>query len=41
MTIERQLPPQDTHSPLRRIVSSVFAIFETRLELIGIELAEE
>jgi len=26
---------------LRRIVSSVFAIFETRLELIGIDLAEE
>jgi len=40
MTIERQ-PPHDTQSPLRRIVSSVFAIFETRLELIGIELAEE
>jgi uncharacterized membrane protein YqjE len=27
--------------PLRRILSSVFAIFETRLELIGIELQEE
>ncbi|GGD90800.1 hypothetical protein GCM10010985_51840 [Caballeronia grimmiae] len=26
---------------MRRIVSSVFAIFETRLELIGIELQEE
>jgi len=37
----------DTHSPraesgpLRRIVGSAFAILETRLELIGIELAEE
>jgi uncharacterized membrane protein YqjE len=40
MTKERQ-SQHDTHGPLRRIVSSVFAIFETRLELIGIELAEE
>ncbi|EEA01948.1 putative transmembrane protein [Burkholderia sp. H160] len=29
------------HSPLRRILSSVFAILQTRLELVGIELAEE
>ncbi|MFC0397560.1 phage holin family protein [Paraburkholderia rhizosphaerae] len=29
------------HSPLRRIFSSVFSILQTRLELIGIELAEE
>jgi uncharacterized membrane protein YqjE len=28
-------------SPLRRIFSSVFSILQTRLELIGIELAEE
>jgi uncharacterized membrane protein YqjE len=27
--------------PLRRILSSVFSILQTRLELIGIELAEE
>jgi uncharacterized membrane protein YqjE len=40
MKTERQ-PPHDTQGPLRRIVSSVFAIFETRLELIGIELAQE
>jgi len=40
MTKERQ-SQHDTQGPLRRIVSSVFAIFETRLELIGIELAEE
>jgi len=40
MTTERQ-SPHETPSPLRRIVSSVFAIFETRLELIGIEFAEE
>lgn len=37
----------DTHSqraesgPLRRIIGSVFSILATRLELIGIELAEE
>ncbi|PLZ00175.1 hypothetical protein CY652_22265 [Burkholderia sp. WAC0059] len=29
------------HGPLRRIVGSVFSILQTRLELIGIELAEE
>jgi uncharacterized membrane protein YqjE len=40
MTTERP-SPHDPQSPLRRIVSSVVAIFETRLELIGIELAEE
>jgi uncharacterized membrane protein YqjE len=40
MTTERQ-SQHDTQGPLRRIVNSVFAIFETRLELIGIELAEE
>ena len=40
MTTERQ-SQHDTQGPLRRIVSSVFAIFETRLELIGIDLAEE
>jgi len=37
----------DTHSqradsgPLRRLIGSVFSILATRLELIGIELAEE
>ena len=40
MTTDRH-SQHDTQGPLRRIVSSVFAIFETRLELIGIELAEE
>jgi uncharacterized membrane protein YqjE len=40
MTTDRQ-SPHDPQSPLRRIVSSVVTIFETRLELIGIELAEE
>jgi uncharacterized membrane protein YqjE len=29
------------HGPLRRMLGSVFAILQTRLELIGIELAEE
>ncbi|PXW24254.1 phage holin family protein [Paraburkholderia caballeronis] len=29
------------HGPLRRIIGAVFSILETRLELIGIELAEE
>jgi uncharacterized membrane protein YqjE len=37
MTIDRH--PQ--HGPLRRMIGSVFAILQTRLELIGIELAEE
>ncbi|CAH2802817.1 MAG: Phage holin [Candidatus Burkholderia crenata] len=40
MTTDRQ-SQHDTQGPLRHIVSSVFAIFETRLELIGIEFAEE
>ena len=40
MTTDRH-SQHDTQGPLRRIVSSVFAIFETRLELIGIDLAEE
>jgi uncharacterized membrane protein YqjE len=29
------------HGPLRRLLGSAFAIIQTRLELIGIELAEE
>lgn len=39
--------PNDTHSPhasrgpLRRMLSSAFALLQTRLELLGIELAEE
>ncbi|WP_044041550.1 phage holin family protein [Caballeronia insecticola] len=40
MTTERP-PQQSAPGPLRRILTSVFAIFETRLELIGIELQEE
>lgn len=40
MTTERP-SPQSSAGPLRRIVSSAFAIFETRLELLGIELQEE
>jgi uncharacterized membrane protein YqjE len=38
MTTEAQ---PHTDSPLRRIASGVIAIMQTRLELIGIELAEE
>ena len=40
MTTERSTQ-QSSPGPLRRILSSAFAIFETRLELIGIELQEE
>ena len=40
MTIDTQSQRAD-HGPLRRILSSVFEILQTRLELIGIELAEE
>src|SRR6201997_5707667 len=40
MTIETQ-SQHGEHSPLRRIIGSVFAILQTRLELVGIELAEE
>ncbi|HEY1995534.1 phage holin family protein [Paraburkholderia sp.] len=40
MTIDTQSQRAE-HSPLRRIFGSVFAILQTRLELIGIELAEE
>jgi uncharacterized membrane protein YqjE len=40
MTTERPTQ-QSSPGPLRRILSSAFAIFETRLELIGIELQEE
>ncbi|WP_322056860.1 phage holin family protein [Paraburkholderia sp. J63] len=29
------------HGPMRRLLSSAFAMLHTRLELIGIELAEE
>ncbi|MEZ0602732.1 phage holin family protein [Paraburkholderia sp. IW21] len=31
----------EEHSPLRRIISSVSAILQTRLELVSIELGEE
>jgi uncharacterized membrane protein YqjE len=40
MTIDTQ-SQRGEHSPLRRIIGSVFAILQTRLELVGIELAEE
>jgi uncharacterized membrane protein YqjE len=40
MTIDNQSQRAD-HGPVRRIIGSVFAILQTRLELIGIELAEE
>ena len=40
MTIDNQSHRAE-HSPLRRLLSSVFTILQTRLELIGIELAEE
>ena len=40
MTIDNQSQRVE-HSPLRRLLSSVFTILQTRLELIGIELAEE
>jgi len=33
--------PHSSHGPLRRMIASVFALLHTRLELIGIELAEE
>src|SRR5882762_3286266 len=38
MTIDTQ---RAKRGPLRRIIGSVFAILHTRLELAGIELAEE
>ncbi|ATF85352.1 phage holin family protein [Burkholderia gladioli] len=34
-------PPHPAHGPLRRLLGSVFALLQTRLELLGIELAEE
>ena len=40
MTIETQSQRAE-QSPLRRIIGSVFAILQTRLELVGIEIAEE
>ncbi|MDE1183420.1 phage holin family protein [Paraburkholderia sp.] len=40
MTIDTQSQRGD-HGPLRRILGSVFSILQTRLELVGIELAEE
>ncbi|AOJ02809.1 MULTISPECIES: phage holin family protein [Burkholderia] len=32
---------QSAHGPLRRLLGSAFALLQTRLELVGIELAEE
>ncbi|CAB3781152.1 hypothetical protein LMG28614_01173 [Paraburkholderia ultramafica] len=40
MTIESQ-SQRGEQSPLRRIIGSVFAILQTRLELVGIEITEE
>jgi uncharacterized membrane protein YqjE len=40
MTIDTHSQHGD-HGPLRRIIGSVFTILQTRLELVGIELAEE
>ncbi|MEX3592380.1 MAG: phage holin family protein [Burkholderia sp.] len=34
-------PPHPAQAPLRRLLGSVFALLQTRLELLGIELAEE
>ncbi|WP_414444048.1 phage holin family protein [Burkholderia sp. 22PA0106] len=34
-------PLHSAHGPLRRLLGSVFALLQTRLELVGIELAEE
>jgi uncharacterized membrane protein YqjE len=39
MTTDTQSPHD--HGPLRRLLGSAFAMLQTRLELIGIELAEE
>jgi uncharacterized membrane protein YqjE len=40
--MQTERPPHPSSpGPLRRILTSAFAIFETRLELIGIELQEE
>ncbi len=33
--------PHSSHGPLRRMIASVFALLQSRLELIGVELAEE
>lgn len=33
--------PPPPHGPLRRLIGSIFSLMQTRLELIGIELAEE
>lgn len=33
--------PHSSHGPLRRMIASVFALLHSRLELIGVELAEE
>jgi uncharacterized membrane protein YqjE len=40
MTTDNQ-PPRHDHGPLRRLLGSAFGMLQTRLELIGIELAEE
>jgi uncharacterized membrane protein YqjE len=40
MSNDTQAPPP-IHGSLRRLIGSVFSLLQTRLELIGIELAEE
>ncbi|TAM04226.1 MAG: hypothetical protein EPN70_11975 [Paraburkholderia sp.] len=40
MTTDTESPRHD-HGPLRRLLGSAFAMLQTRLELIGIELSEE
>ncbi|CBW75545.1 phage holin family protein [Mycetohabitans rhizoxinica] len=40
MSHDTQSSPPN-HGPLRRLIGSVFSLLQTRLELIGIELAEE
>ncbi|WP_322107174.1 phage holin family protein [Paraburkholderia sp. J41] len=40
MTTDHNSQRQE-HGPLRRLLGSAFSILQTRLELIGIELAEE
>jgi uncharacterized membrane protein YqjE len=41
MTTETHSQRAPHHGPLRRMLSSAFALLQTRLELLGIELAEE
>lgn len=38
---DTEVPRQSEHGPLRRMLGSLVGLLQTRLELIGIELAEE